>query len=287
MSKRTFTQTFIDDYYDDSFRKFYAIPIMADADMASAASSSAAASSMQSFMLSAESRWFDRKRFAIPPLANNYAAIKQTIDLRIGDGPFLQVPSSTSDYSHLWAWTPRLTAAQLIQGPLPTALYAAYNEFRVRAIHVQLTPLYTKSQGYPGDFLNRWDSFIWLPSDYDGISTDATGVLDASGLNIIGPTYSKMLESGERFFKITKNMDKSIGFTYVPHTTSSIYANAQGQTSPVQMFWMDTDSNNNNVPMNAPVFVWRQPYTSAVQALDFAVTVSAVIEFRDPKTAQM
>lgn len=274
--KRKYYDTYIDDYFD------YVFAYEPSKSFKMAASASSSDASMASNFLSAQigshAHYTDRRRFRHPRLANNYAACSQTIRYNAGGGAgLLQIPGSSTDADQIYAWTPTFSPDLFLGESLPTALFAAYNEFRVRSVKISFNPVNHQPVGLPSDQVARMGAFIWLPREH-------------SGLNVaqeIGTTFTQMCESGERFFKVARNGHSRFQFTYVPQVITDIWSNAATQHIDTPMPWVNTSVANKSAVWFSPYFVWHLPYTGSIAtAAQYQINVTAVFEFRDVKGDQ-
>jgi len=285
MSKRTFYQTYIDEYYPD----YHDLARYFRMDVSSSSSSSSAAASSLSSIVSSKAQYNLPLRFAVPKLANDYACVKQVLQFNNGPAPVLQVPQSNVDMNQTWAWTPStdatntgtsFTAAPFVNsGPLPQALFAAYNEYRVRAVRVTLNPQNEKAYGAAENNAAKIYAYRWDPESHNGLNVGAE----------IGSTFTKLIECGEKYRRVSSHVSDVISMVYVPQVLSSIYAAGGANTVDIPHPWLETNSSNLAQPLYGPYIIWRQMFGSLLGPItnDYQIIVSMTIEFRNAKAAQM
>lgn len=262
--KRRYIDTFIDDYFwDNSFSKYFKM----DAAMPAASGLGAT--------ISSHAVYSDPARFRTPRLANDYAAVSQTIRYQAAGGAGLLVINGSSvDANQIYAWTPNLYPSLFLGETLPTVLYNTYNEFRVRSVKISFNPVYHQPQGVPSDPVARMGAFIWLPREHPGLDVSQE----------LGTTFTEMCESGERFFKVARNGHSRFEFTYVPQTDTVVFSNGENQHIDTQYPWVKTSAAAKELPWFSPYFVWHLPYIGVVAAAaQYQINVTAVFEFRDVK----
>lgn len=233
--------------------------------------------------LSSTAAYFDsvRQRHPATVLANEYIAFKSTFQ-RVEDEktPILSIPSTTTDYNQLHFWEPHFTPRQFLGESFHVSCIAAYEEFRIRCVKVTLFAMNDDMVGTTNDQLWPVHSWIWYPGQHHNlVPADELG------------TYSDMLESGERVVPVGKRLTDNLVMRAVPQATVSWYQASTGQSPVIDVpaNWMATNAANLDATLRMPYFVWRQRYTPGAPAVgaQYQVTMSAIVEFRNPKDSAL
>lgn len=230
--------------------------------------------------------YYNSRRLNVPPvLANDYSAIVETramTHLVPGSDPpaytnILQIPSEVSTWNDIYCWSPVVQVGPFLNESLPAALYAAYEYFRIRSVKVKLIsgPLnQVNTQKVP--------VFIWYP--------ERSSDIGAVPKDFLGPTYTDMLESGEKFVKIANSQEDTLQFTVIPQVRNAQNAQDTDQTAwaynDIPSPWLKTNEANKSLDHTVPYFVWKKLYAPPDQlTAAYQVTMKVCIEFRDAKTS--
>lgn len=219
-----------------------------------------------------------RMRKPMSTLANEYIAFKTSFQRQGGaDEKTLTIDGSTVDTIELGFYEPSFTAAEFLNEPFHQACIACYQEFRIRCVkvtlHSLLDPVLTGLAAAP----HKCKSWIWYPDNHIGINP-ATEI----------GNYTDMLESGEKIVPCGYRMSDNLTMRAVPQTLYGVSMNEAG----AQLFkdiphpWETTSAFNLSKTMRMPFFVWRKNFGVAPTA-QYAVTFSAIVEFRNPRDNQL
>ena len=217
------------------------------------ATSSVPASSMSS-AIGSRAVYYNSRRMSVPPvLANDYVAIVQTrAMIEEKEPPVLKIPTSNVDWNQLHVWSPIVQINPFLNESFPLALYNSYEYFRIRSVKFRLTP-----NGLNLVNTVKTPVFIWYP--------ERSNLLGNSPKNFIGPTYSEMLESGERFHKVANSQEDSLVMECVPQVWNvlSVADNVQNSYPVIDIPapWLPTTEANKVLKHYMPYFVWKLLYT--------------------------
>lgn len=214
---------------------------------------------------------------SLPRLCNQYAALQESFQWPF-DAPVnvLRIPFGTG-MNQIQGFEPGFTANNLISGsPLATAMFARYEEFRVRKIMVTFTSSVLNVQNTP-----RSDAWIyWVPNhaNFDseggvGQYTDVTDISEAA-----------------RFQHVTTCPGRSFKVEYVPQVVFQQSVTVGGvpsdQSGDGKMPWVKCSAaNRDTLLLRGPVVYFRRGFfvgqNVPIIENDFQVLVCAVIEFRN------
>lgn len=262
------------------------------------ASSFSSTVSVVSNVIGSRARYHDRRRQSIPSVvANDYVAIVETRPLYFEEqkSPYLEVPSSNTDWNDIFTWSPIITIGPFLNESLPLALYNAYEYYRIRCVKIRLTPdgMFNPSVGAMNENLNLVNTsktpvFIWEPQ--------RSSAIGAVPKNFLGPTYVDMLESGEKFYKIANSKEDTLTMEVVPQCWNSqnlidpdganIYPSVD-----IPAPWIPTTEPNKGFNHYVPFFVWKLLYSgpgpNTILTNKYSVIVKVCIEFKDAKSSEI
>lgn len=239
----------------------------------------------QGRVIGATATYFDRIRQSKPAtvLANEYIAFK-TVYQKLGqdNAKLYQVPNAFgggADYNQLHFYEPTFTPADFLSETFHQACIACYEEFRVRCVKVTLHSITADMMGLNSDPMWKVPSWIWYPDNHIGLVPE-----DEIG------DYTDMLESGEKFQKCGMKIDDNLVMRAVPQLSLGVYMNQAGamQFKDVPAPWQSTSAYNLGQVYRMPLFVWRKHYAAnAGITAAYQITMSAIIEFRNPRDSQL
>lgn len=243
--------------------------------------------------IGAKASYFDAHRQSLPacPLANDYLAFKSVIQYKPGNVAFYGVPGSIVDYNELAWYEPVFTPADFLDETFHQAAIACYEEFRIRAVKIVMHAPYNEKVGFPATLpgvgvqnaaslpvpvLHSW---IWYPETHVNLNpADELG------------SYTDMLESGEKIVPCGYRTSDTLTMRAVPQILWASGTNANGVAvfRDVPAPWLVTSAANLTIQYHMPFFVWRKPFSASQDAVaNYQITMSAVIEFRNPRDSQL
>lgn len=229
---------------------------------------------------------------AVPRVANEYVAFRIVMPSP-GFGEYYDVNYDLLSANNLQIKALNYSLSSLVNiashFPAVPAMFANFNEFRIRSMKLQLLPFTLDSVGqsnghHPTNGVNEdyrkpsVPCYIWYPSQHYNLNP-------AQEFS----TYTELMESGERFTKCTMDQDKSITVSWVPQVVDSS-PQAGLQPPDIQMPWVETSQwTIDNVVTYGPQLVWKKPMwvqqgdAGTRVACRYQAVLHYVIEFRDSK----
>lgn len=250
--------------------------------MSNAASSASAAMAV-SRVIGSNADYHDPHRESLPRsvLANEYIAFKSVYQKLDGASTFaVKIDSNTTDYNQLTWWSPSFTPRSFMTETFHAACIACYEEFRIRCVKVTLHSMYEQEIGLVDKQVPVLHSWLWYPKNHADLDPAAE----------IG-TYTDLLESGESFRPLGRHRHDNLTFRCVPQMLVNAGPGnpaGGGVFKDVPAAWLPTNAANLDATLYMPYILWRPPYTSAPAFVcSYMVTMSAIIEFRNPRDSQL
>jgi len=222
------------------------------------------------------------RRMSLPRLANTYCALQESFQFSHDDGAtLLLVPGASSDTMNtIHKWEPIFSPnALLTNSPLATAMFARYNEFRIRKATVRVTPTFVGATNQA-----RSDAWIFWCQNHTIYDSDEKA----------GEGYANVVDLAEasRIQHVQVLPGRSFSVDYVPqvvfNNAISIAGVATDQSGDGKMPWMATTPANAAMQLRAPVIFFRRPHVenATLPVLgqlrhQYQTILIAVIEFRN------
>lgn len=175
------------------------------------------------------------------------------------------------------AFTPRPLIGS---GTLAASLYSAFDEFRVRSVHVRIVPNSALgSMTVLNNATRTYAGIYWVP-DHQTFETDDG--------KIPFTDYPHLLESGRCSVR-SLTTDKQWSFTYVPQAvkyTQYSYANPAFEVdcTDVPQPWLQTNDAHLDDLIRGPYVFFRRPYSNVTPepvVQNYDIIVEVVFEFRN------
>lgn len=243
---------------------------------------------------SSKAAYYNARRFHIPPVVNDYSAIRLHRQLTFVDGtqnstPILGIPSTSNMNSIYWVnlsapgapgivnesrvfWAnpnTGMTAANLRTGStVASQLHNIYDYYRVRAVKFLFEPLFIQ----PLTNAQPMDVYCWW--------VDNHYTVDIANLNNEYEDFMTFRDDipGSRITKLAHQNGHSFAVRCVPQIGEAVQFALGTQNHVIPAPWMQRE---NDVVMWTPILAFRRPFNSSPTTFGFSVSVECILEFKD------